>query len=96
MKTAVTTTSIKSYDALKSSGFKGQHAAIVSHMERGQIYSRRQLAGLTGLETSAVAGRCNELISEGQLVVCGVIKCPQSGRLVEGLKLAERQMELLN
>jgi hypothetical protein len=96
MKTSVTSTSIKSYDALKASGFKGQHAAIVSHMERSQIYSRRQLAGLTGLETSAVAGRCNELIADGQLVVCGVIKCPITGRTVEAVKLADRQMELLN
>lgn len=73
MRTAVTETSIRSYDALKASGFKGQHAAIVSHMERGHIYSRRQLAMLTGLETSAVAGRCNELIEDGQIMVCGHI-----------------------
>ncbi len=93
MKTAVTETSLRSYDALKASGFKGQHAAIVSHMERGQIYSRRQLANLTGLETSAVAGRCNELIADGQLQVCGHIHCPITGRTVEGVKLAEAQME---
>lgn len=96
MKTNVASTSIRSYDALKVSGFKGQHAAIVSHMERGQIYSRRQLAGVTGLETSAVAGRCNELIAQGQLVVCGVIKCPITGRQVDAVKLADKQLELLN
>lgn len=93
MRTAVTETSIRSYDALKASGFKGQHAAIVSHMERGQIYSRRQLATMTGLETSAVAGRCNELVTDGQIQVCGHIRCPITGRLVEGVKLAEAQME---
>lgn len=95
MKTAVTESSIKSYDALKASGFKGQHAAIVSHMERGQIYSRRQLATMTGLETSAVAGRVNELLAEGQIVVCGFIKCPMTGRTVEAIKLAERQLDLV-
>lgn len=93
MRTAVTQTSIRSYDALKASGFKGQHAAIVSHMERGQIYSRRQLAVMTGLETSAVAGRTNELISDGLLTVCGHIRCPITGRTVEAVKLAEAQME---
>jgi len=96
MKTAVTCTSLRSYDALKASGFKGQHAAIVSHMERGQIYSRRQLASMTGLETSSIAGRCNELIEEGLLVVCGTMRCPITGRNVEAVKLAERQMELLS
>lgn len=93
MKTAVTQSSLRSYDALKASGFKGQHAAIVSHMERGQIYSRRQLANLTGLETSAVAGRCNELMADGLIEVCGSIRCPITGRTVEGVKLAEAQME---
>jgi hypothetical protein len=95
MKTNVTDSSIRSYDALRFSGFKGQHAAIVSHMVRDVIYSRRQLAQLTGLETSAVAGRCNELIEEKILVVCGQIRCPLSNRLVEAVKLAGAQMELL-
>lgn len=95
MKTAVTETSIRSYDALKSSGFKGQHAAIVSHMERGQIYSRRQLATMTGLETSAVAGRVNELVEDHILIVCGHIRCPITNRTVEAVKLADKQMELL-
>jgi len=95
MKTAVTTSSIRSYDALKSSGFHGQHAAIVSRMKRGQIYSRRQLANLTGLETSAVAGRVNELVDDGQIIVCGHIKCPLTGRQVEAVKLADEQMEMM-
>lgn len=93
MRTAVTKSSLRSYEALKASGFKGQHAAIISHMERGQIYSRRQLATMTGLETSAVAGRCNELVSDGQIQVCGYIRCPITGRTVEAVKLAEAQME---
>ena len=95
MRTAVNLTSIKAYDALKASGFKGQHAAILSHMERGRLYSRRQIAQLTGLETSAVAGRVNELVSSGSLVACGAIKCPITGRQVEAVRLAEEQMELL-
>lgn len=95
MKTAVSLTSIKSYDTLKASGFCGQHAAIVSRMERGRMYSRRQIAVMTGLETSAVAGRVNELIEDDQIVVCGHIKCPLTGRQVEAVKLAEAQMELM-
>lgn len=95
MKTAVSLTSIRSYDALRASGFKGQHAAIVSHMEPGRIYTRREISRLTGLETSAVAGRCNELVGEGTIVECGVVRCPISGKNVNGLKLAEKQLELL-
>lgn len=95
MRTAVNITSIRSYDALRASGFKGQHAAIVSHMERSRIYSRRELARMTGLETSAVAGRVNELVASGELVTCGAIKCPITGRQVEGVRLADQQMELM-
>jgi hypothetical protein len=92
---SVSHSSIRAYDALKASGFKGQHAAILSHMERGQIYSRRVLAKLAGLETSAVAGRTHELLEQGALVVAGEIRCPITGRLVDGLKLVEAQGELL-
>lgn len=95
MKTNVAKTSIRNYDALKRSGFMGQHAAIVSRMERGVIYSRRQLAKMTGLETSSVAGRVNELIEDGQLIICGNIKCPHTGRTVEAVKLIDAQMELM-
>lgn len=93
MKTAVARSSLRSYDFLKASGFCGQHAAIVSHMQRGQLYSRRQLATLTGLETSSVAGRVNELLEQGQVVVCGTLVCPLSLRHVEAVKLADAQLE---
>lgn len=92
MKTAVSESSLRSYDALRASGFRGQHAAIVSHMDPGKTYSRRQLAKMAGLETSAIAGRVNELIAAGDVVGVGHIKCPITGRLVEGVRLAEQQL----
>jgi hypothetical protein len=95
MKTNISITSLMAYKSLKASGFKGQKAAIVSHMEPETVYSRRQLAKMTGLETSAVAGRCNDLVADRVLVDCGKIKCPISGELVNGIKVAEAQMELL-
>jgi len=73
MKTNVAKTSIRSYDTLKASGFTGQHAAIVSRMERG----------------------VNELVEDGQIIVCGNIKSPHSGRQVEAVKLVDAQMELM-
>lgn len=96
MRTAVTQSSIHSYDALRANGFKGQHQAILAVMEPGRIYSRRQLANLAGLETSACSGRCNELIVLERIEVCGCIKCPLTNRLVEGVKLVSQQQELLN
>ena len=94
MKTNVTQTSIASYDALRTSGFKGQHATILNRMQPGKPYSRRQIAMQTGLETSAVAGRVNELLEAGALVVCGTLRCPITGRTVEVVRIAEQQMEM--
>lgn len=96
MKTSVTKTSIYSYDAMRANGFNGQHHLILSKMVQGRIYSRRELATMTGLETSAVAGRCNEMIVLEQIEVCGHIKCPITHRQVEGVKLVGQQQELLN
>ena len=95
MKTAVTQTSLHSYDALKASGFKGQHSAICSRMERGKVYSRRQVAKVCGLETSTVAARVNDLVKFGQVVEVGTIKCPITGKHVGAIKLADAQGELL-
>lgn len=96
MRTAVTQSSIQSYHDLRSEGFKGQYKAILDQMVPGQIYSRRQLASLAGLETSACSGRCNKLIELKQIEVCGHIECPITHRQVEGVKLVCQQQELLN
>jgi len=93
--TAATQTSRAAYHDIKATGFHGQHAWIVSHLRPGKIYSRRQIAKLTHLETSTVAARCNKLIEIGQMVVFGTIKCPLSGKHVEAVKLASEQMEIV-
>lgn len=88
MKTLVTDTSIHSYDALKAEGAnKKLHAKIVEAMRDGAVYTRRQIAGLTGIETSSVAGRVNELIADGFIQVLGKAKCPVTGRMVETIAL---------
>jgi predicted transcriptional regulator len=92
MKTNVAPTSIQSYDALKRGAMGNQHACIVSRMESGRAYSRREIANLTGLETSAVAGRVHELIDEGAIVSAGTMKCPITGRTVEAVRLAEQHV----
>lgn len=94
MKTSVSITSIRAYDLLKAAAFHGQHALILGAMQPGKLYSRREIAMSLGLETSAVAGRCNELLASGQIVECGHIKCPITQRTVQAVRLAGQQPEL--
>jgi hypothetical protein len=95
MKTAVTATSLRTYDAMNGAGFGALQMLILKKMRAGVLYSRRQLADMTRLETSCVAGRVNELVKAGSLEVVGTIKCRISGRTVEAVKLADEQMSLL-
>lgn len=90
MKTNVANTSIGSYDILKAYGLANQHEAIILVMAKGRVYSRREIAKLAGLETSAVAGRVHEMVESGQIVSAGTMKCPITGRTVEAVKLAEK------
>ena len=96
MKTQVAETSIRQYRAMKGRGFNGQHESILSAMLKGQIYSRRQIARMTGLETSTTSARVNKLIELGEIEVCGRIDCPITGVNVEAVRLASVQPELFN
>ena len=86
MKTRVTDTSLASYDALRTSGFKGQHATILNRMQPGKPYSRRQIAMQTGLETSAVAGRVNELLERRLHVIPRCMPETMKARPQRGLR----------
>lgn len=97
MKTAVAETSIAQYRALRDSGsLAPKQFLILSKMRYGRNYSRRELAGLTGLETSCVAGRCNELLDRGLLETTGTMPCPITGKQVQALKLASEQQEMFS
>lgn len=92
MKTNINITSINAYHALDITDKQKQILAV---MVPGKVYSRRQLATMTGLETSCVAGRCNELLERGGVIeAIGHIKCPITLRQVEGITLAPQQMEI--
>lgn len=94
MRAAVKDTSIAAFHGHKANGFAGQHGIILAVMRPGKLYSRRQIAKASKLETSTVAGRVNELLESGQLEVCGRVCCPLSGRHVEAVKLVTVQMEI--
>ena len=85
MRTHVTETSLNAFDHLKSTrSLQAMEQKILDNMWHGERYTRRELAQLTGLETSNVAGRINSMID-----VCvridGIKKCSISGRHVEAL-----------
>lgn len=93
-------TSIDSYHAHKGNNYNGQFQTILAAMKPGQVYSRREIAMLTRMETSTVAARINALLSplDGRVEVCGRIKCPHTGVNVEAVRLTVRmpteQLEL--
>ncbi len=90
MKTAVAETSILQYHSMRDSNeLAPKQKLIMDGMWSRAVYSRRQLSRMTGLETSCVAGRCNELIEMGLLETAGLIKCPLTGKTVQGVRKVE-------
>lgn len=91
--TAVTQSSRDAYHSLTSTS--KQCTSILNAMRSGVLYSRRQVASLCGLETSTSAARFNALIAAGQVLIVGRIKCPQTGKSVEAVAKAGKQLELV-
>ena len=96
MKTAVAEITLACYDRMNGAGFNALQSKILACMQIGAVYTRRQLAKATALETSTVAGRVNELIARGMLEVVGTIKCPITQRSVEAVKRTDVQMALFS
>jgi len=84
----------KAFEENTASGkFLTQRQVILNCLETGQK-TRRQIAKITGLETSAVSGRVNDLLKEGVVVESGHVKCSTTSKTVATVKLAETQIEL--
>lgn len=94
MKTNVTPSSLASYDHLKAHIMGECQRKILSVMEAGKVYTRKQIARMTDMETSSVSGRMNELITMEVVQVIGSIRCPISGKLVEAVQLVPDQKDL--
>jgi len=91
MKTSVRESSLMAYDTLKTEDLGRQQrqvlAGVALLIRTGQHtdgwVSRRQIAQLTGLETSTVAARTNSLIAAHRLVESEDLRrCPITGRNV--------------
>ena len=95
MKTSVRESSLMAYDTLKTEPLGRQVLAGVALLIRtgqhaGGWVSRRQIARITGLETSTVAARTNSLIAARRLVESEELTpCPVTGRNVHMVSIPE-------
>ena len=77
-------TSVIAYKEHKAAGKVGSQAlSLFDAMEFHKDYSRRELAGLTGLELSSVCGRVNEMLQIGMLKEVSQRKCKITGKTVK-------------
>ena len=71
----------KPYDQLSNMQKK-----ILDFMDLNKEYTRKQLSVITGMETSTIAGRVNELVVNGDIEIIGKRICPISNKTVESLR----------
>ena len=102
MKTSVRESSLMAYDTLKTEDLGRQQrqvlAGVALLIRTGQHtagwVSRRQIAQLTGLETSTVAARTNSLVLAHRLVESeDLTPCPVTGRSVHMVGLPASEQE---
>lgn len=85
---SVANSSRAAYLALKRSGKENtQKAKVLAQViQFPSGITRRELAGITGLELGAVCGRVNALIAEGALREHGSVECERTGKHVKVVK----------
>ena len=87
MLTNVSTTSADTYHALRRDGsLTRQQTRIMAVIEHGTDYSGREIACMTGLDTSTVAGRLFDLCAAGVLETAPKRLCSYSQKMVEPVR----------
>jgi len=87
MKTKIKTSSLDAFfDIKKSSTLQAQQLKIVSVMKPEQIYTRRELSQLSGIETSTVSARVNSML-DTVIEIVGKKKDPLTNKNVQALML---------
>lgn len=87
MKTNIKSSSLDAfYDHKKSQKLQAQQLKIVSVMQPEKVYTRRELAQLSGIETSTVSARVNSMI-DTVIQIVGTKKDTTTGKTVEALQL---------
>jgi|GEM_PF-2616572 len=74
------------YEHKKSQKLQAQQLKIVSVMQPAKVYTRRELAQLSGIETSTVSARVNSMI-DTVIEIVGTKKDTTTGKTVEALQL---------
>lgn len=87
MHTNMTDTSLEAFSDLKKSNtLQQQQRQIINVMIPGKVYTRRELALYSGLETSTVSARVNSMI-DIRVQVVGKKQDPITGKNVQALML---------
>tara|TARA_R110002020_G_scaffold246481_1_gene460288 strand:- start:307 stop:627 length:321 start_codon:yes stop_codon:yes gene_type:complete len=93
-------TSKDAYTGLTFLGTKSKlskmQKAIMKQMEYNQEYTRKELAAKTGMETSTIAGRVNELVKSGAIIIVGKKICSISNKNVESLMKERELIKFIN
>ena len=90
MKTNVAESSLAAYDSLGVEPLSRIQSVVMEAIDAlgGGWVSRKQIAQQSGLETSTVAGRVNELIAARRLEQStALMTCPVTGRGVRMVRL---------
>lgn len=96
MKTNVSVSSLCAYRSeIVGTKKNTQMAAILDYLTGKGWVSRKQIARDMEMEPGTVAGRVNELVKHGQVIVNPfLLPCPVSGRNVHFVRVAEQQADL--
>jgi hypothetical protein len=92
MKTCVSPHSIETYHAIGNLRAK-QKSIVLNAVVPGQLYSRRQIARITGVEIGSVTRAVFELIAENYLHEAATIVCPLTTRRVGGIARVQIDVE---
>lgn len=79
------------YDLIKTNQIQPQQLQILNVMQPNTLYTRRELARLSGLETSTASARINAML-DVHIQTCGTKKDPLTDKTVEALMLIEKKV----
>jgi predicted transcriptional regulator len=91
MKTRVASSSLAAYDSIIGVLTQEKEREIAEVMKSGRRFTRREIAKITGMETSSVSARVNHMIDLDVIEVDGHIRCPITKRMVEAIRLVQHQ-----
>jgi DNA-binding GntR family transcriptional regulator len=96
MKTAVQSTSIQAYHAIRDDGHEcRQSDQVMQAINAGFDYSLRELSQLTGIPVHTVSARVNKLKKDGMLEHANKRRCMVSGVTINPVRLPAGQLELI-